>query len=145
MGQRRLSREIALQVLYQIDMTGVSPTDALPLFYDHFDAPASVRPFTEQLVFGVCTNREEIDRRIASASEHWRLERMPVVDRNVLRIAVFEIVYCPDIPPKVSINEAVELAKTYGTGDSGSFINGILDNVRPKVAGEEHKEHPAPE
>ncbi|NTW35362.1 MAG: transcription antitermination factor NusB [Syntrophobacteraceae bacterium] len=137
MGRRRLSREIALKVLYQIDMTGAAPADALPLFYEHFDAPADVRPFAEQLVLGVCLHRDEIDGRIVSASEHWRLERMPVVDRNVLRIAVFEMLYCQDIPPKVSINEAIDLAKSYGSGDSGAFINGILDNVLPKVAREQ--------
>ncbi len=133
MGRRRLSREIALKVLYQIDMTGATPADALPLFYEHFEAPAGVRPFAEQIVLGVITHKDEIDQRIVSASEHWRLERMPVVDRNVLRIAVFEMLYCEDIPPKVSINEAIDLAKSYGSGDSGAFINGILDNVLPKA------------
>jgi N utilization substance protein B len=137
MGRRRLSREIALKVLYQIDMTGATPADALPLFYEHFEAPAAVRPFAEQIVLGVFTHKDEIDQRIVSASEHWRLERMPVVDRNVLRIAVFEMLYCEDIPPKVSINEAIDLAKSYGSRDSGAFINGILDNVLPKVAMEQ--------
>lgn len=138
MGRRRASREIALKILYQIDMTGAAAADALPLYYEHFDAPAEVRPFAERLVLGVCTHRDEIDRRIASASEHWRLERMPLVDRNVLRIAVFEMMYCSDIPHKVSINEAVDLAKMYGSGDSGSFINGILDNVFPKENANHH-------
>lgn len=132
MGPRRLSREVALKILYQIDMTGGAPADVLPLFYEHFDIPGAVRPFAERLVYGVCSNREEIDRRIVATSEHWRLERMPVVDRNVLRIAVFEMLYCPDIPPKVSINEAIDLAKSYGSEDSGAFINGILDKVLPR-------------
>lgn len=137
MGRRRLSREIALKILYQIDMTGGTPADVLPVFYEHFDAPPPLRPFAEQLVLGVYTHREEIDRRIMSASEHWRLERMPVVDRNVLRMAVFEMLFCPDIPPKVSINEAIDLAKSYGSEDSGSFINGILDKVLPRVSAED--------
>ncbi|MCU0587215.1 MAG: transcription antitermination factor NusB [Syntrophobacteraceae bacterium] len=133
MGRRRLSREVALKILYQIDMTGAAPADVLPVYYEHFDAPPAVRPFAEHLVLGVCSHRGEIDERIVSASEHWRLERMPVVDRNVLRIAVFEMLYCPDIPPKVSINEAIDLAKSYGSEDSGAFINGILDKVLPRV------------
>ncbi|MCU0571979.1 MAG: transcription antitermination factor NusB [Syntrophobacteraceae bacterium] len=137
MGRRRLSREIALKILYQIDMTGAALADVLPVFYEHFDAPPPLRPFAEQLVLGVCTHREEIDRRIMSTSEHWRLERMPVVDRNVLRMAVFEMLFCPDIPPKVSINEAIDLAKSYGSEDSGAFINGILDKVLPRVATED--------
>lgn len=126
-------------------MTGVSPADALPLYYGQFDAPEDVRPFAEHLVLGVCSHREEIDRKIASASQHWRLERMPVVDRNVLRIAVFEMIYCADIPPKVSINEAIDLAKMYGSGDSGAFINGILDKVRPQAPSEQHCTRSDPE
>lgn len=125
-----------------MDMTAATAADALPLYYEHFDAPPDVRSFAERLVLGVSTHRDEIDGRITSASEHWRLERMPIVDRNVLRIAVFEMIYCSDIPHKVSINEAIELAKMYGSGDSGSFINGILDKVFPRENAEQHNDSP---
>ena len=157
MGQRRRSREVALQVLYQLDMTGVSPEEGISLYFDHFalnrDAdPESLednmlppadgnlkpwsqeslrvaRPFAELLVQGVCLHRDEIDGWIGSASENWRLDRMSVVDRNILRIAIYEMSYCEDIPPKVSINEAIDLAKRFSGQDSGPFINGVLDQV----------------
>jgi transcription antitermination protein NusB len=133
MGSRRRSREIALQVLYQMDMTGADPQTAIASYYGSFDAPPTVREFFERLVLGVAVHREEIDRIIVSASQHWRLERMPVVDRNILRIAVYEMLHCTDIPPKVSINEAIDLGKTYGSEESGAFINGILDHVLPEL------------
>ncbi len=139
---RRRSREIALQVLCQMDTSGTAPEEALRLYYDlmesdpesppDFEAPAEARPFAERLVEGVFHGREEIDNRITSASENWRLERMSVVDRNVLRLAVYEMLYCEDIPPKVSINEAIDLGKTFGSEESGSFINGILDHLYTK-------------
>lgn len=133
MGSRRRSREIALQVLYQIDMTGVDPQAAIASYYDSFDASPGIRGFLEKLVLGVTQHRQEIDRLIVGASQHWRLHRMPVVDRNILRIAVYEMLYCTDIPPKVSINEAIDLGKTYGSEESGAFINGILDHVLPEL------------
>ncbi len=157
MGQRRRSREVALQVLYQLDMTGVSPEEGICLYFDHFavneksdsesgedntllppdgnlkpwsqETLRAARPFAELLVQGVCLHRDEIDRWIGSASEHWRLDRMSVVDRNILRIAIYEMCYCQDIPPKVSINEAIDLAKRFSGRDSGPFINGVLDQV----------------
>jgi N utilization substance protein B len=139
MGRRRRSREIALQVLYQIDVTEIAPDEGISLYYEFLTAeetetpevkaPGAVRPFAETLVRGVSLHRAELDRLIVAASEHWRLERMSVVDRNVLRIALYEMLHCPDIPPKVSINEAIELGKTFGSEDSGGFINGILDHI----------------
>jgi len=132
-SRRRRSRELALQLLYQIDMVGLSPEEALQLYYEHFSASPEVRPFAEELVNGVFINKEEIDRLIVSASKHWRLERMSIVDRNILRIALYEMLYCTSIPPKVSINEAIDLGKTFGNEDSGSFINGILDHLLPTL------------
>lgn len=129
MGRRRRSREIALQILYEMEMVQVPPEQAVSMFYEYFDAPPSSRPFTETLVFGVVLHRSEIDQLIAAASEHWRIDRMSIVDRNILRIALFEMLYCEDIPPKVSINEAIDLGKTFGTEESGAFINGILDHM----------------
>lgn len=129
MGQRRRSRELALQVLFQIDMGHESPEEALRLFYENFEAPLEPRAFAEDIVRGVSLHRSDIDQMIRSASQHWRVERMPAVDRNVLRIALYEMLYRTDIPAKVSINEAIDLAKHFGTEDSGAFVNGILDRI----------------
>ncbi len=130
MGSRRRSREMAVQVLYQVDMAEGDIAEALRAFCEHFDAPDRIRDFAVELINGAYNNRAEIDGLISRFSEHWRLERMPTVDRNILRLAVFELLYRSDIPPKVSINEAVDLGKKFGSEDSGSFINGILDRIR---------------
>lgn len=144
MGSRRRSREIALQILFQMEVIQVSPEEGLNLYYEmaernedrEFNAPDSLRPFAELLVQGVFSHKTDIDQMIRSASEHWRLERMSFVDRNILRIALYEMLHCPDIPPKVSINEAVDLGKSYGSGDSSAFINGILDHVLTLLYGD---------
>jgi len=94
----------------------------------------AVRPFAEQLLYGVHAHRDELDGMIVAASEHWRLERMSIIDRNVLRIALYEMLYRAEIPPKVSVNEAIDLGKTFGSPDSGAFINGILDHLLPEVS-----------
>lgn len=130
MGSRRRSREMAVQVLYQVDMAQGDIEEGLRAFCQHFEAPESIRDFAVDLANGAYKNRVEIDGLISRFSEHWRLERMPAVDRNILRLAVFELLYCQDIPSKVSINEAVDLGKKFGSEDSGSFINGILDKIR---------------
>ena len=130
MTSRRRSREMAIQVLYQVDMAKSDLEEALRLFCEHFKAPESIRDFAAELVRGAHERREEIDTLIKRFSEHWRLERMPTVDRNILRLAIYELLCRPDIPAKVSINEAVDLGKKYGAEDSGSFINGILDRIR---------------
>ena len=140
MGQRRKSREIALQMLYQQEMTGEPPQAVIDSYYElesgtdkNPDLAVAVRPFAEKLLNGVYGHRDELDKMIVSASENWRLERMSIIDRNVLRIALFEMLYCPEIPPKVSINEAIDLGKTFGSPDSGAFINGILDHLLPEA------------
>lgn len=134
-----------MQILYGMEVTEKPPEEVIPLYYGLFDGedtddedspasvPLAVRAFAEDIVHGVESHHAELDRWIATASEHWRLERMSVVDRNILRIALFELLYCPDIPPKVSINEAIELGKTFGSPDSGAFINGILDHVHAEL------------
>ncbi|NSW88064.1 MAG: transcription antitermination factor NusB [Syntrophobacteraceae bacterium] len=150
MGRRRRSREIALQILYQMEMTHLPPEEAIDLYYQifkedddlEFDIPMSVRPFAEDLVKGVDLHQSEIDRVIAAASEHWRIPRMSIVDRNILRIALFEMLFCPDIPPKVSINEAVDLGKTFGNPDSGAFINGILDHILADISSHDNQQEP---
>ena len=142
MGQRRKSREIALQMLYQMEMTGQPPREVIDLYYElasgddekNPDPASVVRPFAEELVNGVYDHRGELDRMIVEASENWRLERMSIIDRNVLRIALYEMLYRLEIPPKVSLNEAIDLGKTFGSPDSGAFINGILDHLLPEVS-----------
>ncbi len=136
MGHRRRSREIALQILYQVDMTGDDIDKALELFWRNFKHREDVKPFTIELVKGVWNYRSDIDPLIEMASKNWKLSRMSSVDRNILRISVFEILHCDDIPYKVTINEAIDLGKKYGTEDSGAFINGILDFIVSEIGKE---------
>jgi N utilization substance protein B len=126
---RRRAREIALQVLYQLDIVQGDPKEALTLYFDDFRPSEKTREFCQRLVEGVCRERAEIDRLIEENAENWTLKRMAVVDRNILRLATFELLNCPDIPFKASLNEAIELAKKFGNDDSSAFINGILDQI----------------
>lgn len=120
---------MALQILYQMEVIEAPPSEAIRLYYECFDSPLELRPFCEELVNGVYFHQQEIDRLIAGTSEHWRLERMSVVDRNILRLALFEMMHCRTIPHKVTINEAIELGKMFGSSESGAFVNGILDHL----------------
>jgi len=129
MGKRRKARELAIQVLFHLEFGPDDPDQAFDLLCENFESKKSIRPFSKELVLGVYRNKETVDRLITQASKNWRLERMPRLDRCILRLAAFEILYRDDIPPKVSIDEAVELGKRIGSEDSGSFINGVLDNV----------------
>lgn len=130
-GTRRKAREIALQVLFQLEAgeEDFTPEEAFSLFCRNFEAPAETRNFGWDLVSGVRSNLADLDGRLSKASEHWRIDRMSPVDRNILRLALFEMIYLDDIPIKVSLNEAVDLGKRFGTEESGSFINGILDHI----------------
>lgn len=132
---RSRCREWALQVLYQAEYLGHRQGEVLR-YWRHFHQQERVPPYLERLVTGVVEHQEELDRLIRQHSEHWRLERMALVDRNLLRLALFELLHQPDIPAKVVINEAVELAKRYGSEDSGAFVNGILDRIRQVVGRE---------
>ena len=134
MGKRTQSREIALQVLYQIDISEGTTEEMFNIFWDHFTPPDDLKEFSQKIVSGVCQHEEEIDVIIEHYSEHWRLKRMTIVDRNILRLAIFELMFCDDIPPKVVLNEAVELGKKFGSDKSGSFVNGILDKVAHRIA-----------
>ncbi len=127
---RRRAREIALQVLYQLDIVQGDPKEALTLYFENFHPSEKTREFCQRLVEGVCQEQGEIDRLIEEKAENWTLKRMAVVDRNILRLATFELLNCPDIPFKASLNEAIELAKKFGNDDSSAFINGILDQIR---------------
>ena len=129
MGKRRRARELAIQVLFHLEFVTQDPAAEFDRVCDNFGFSTSPRPFSKQLVLGVWENRALIDRLIRQSSKNWRLERMSHVDRNILRLGVYEILYQKDIPHKVSIDEAVELGKKFGTEESGSFINGILDNI----------------
>jgi N utilization substance protein B len=138
MGKRRRAREIALQFLYQYDSQRGSPSENLDikqqinLFWSAKDASMNeeVKEFATILMTGSCEHMGGIDRVINKYSKHWRLSRMSTIDRNILRMAIYELAYLRNIPPPVTINEAVELAKKFGTEESGSFINGILDRIR---------------
>lgn len=130
MRKRTLARELALQILYQLDLRG---EEILPEIEEHLasgEGDAEVRAFARELVLGAWQRRPEIDRRIEEVAKNWQLKRMAVIDRNILRLGSFELLYRDDIPPLVAINEAIEMAKKFSTKNSGPFVNGILDNIR---------------
>jgi transcription antitermination factor NusB len=129
MGKRRRSRELVIQVLFHLGFSEDDPAIAFDLVCNDFGAPKDVKPFSKELVLGVCVHLKELDSLIGKASKNWRLERIARVDRSILRLAVYELLYRDDIPPRVSINEAVDLGKKFGTEESGAFINGILDKI----------------
>jgi len=130
MGTRRKARELAVQILYQCDLAKGDLDEAMGLFWEHFPVETEVREFSQQLVLGTLDRLPSIDELLSEASEHWSLGRMSVVDRNILRLATHELLDRPDIPPSVSINEAIEIAKKYSTPDAAVFINGVLDRVK---------------
>jgi N utilization substance protein B len=139
MGSRRRARQFALQALYQSDLMGISAMASLNhLWSGHLDgegleegAPPDSEEveFAQRLVQGTLDDQEALDALIEEASTNWRLPRMPLVDRNILRMAAYELKHCTDIPANVSVNEAVELAKQFGTADSRAFVNGIVDRM----------------
>jgi N utilization substance protein B len=145
MGTRRRAREFALQILYQLDVQEqLSDEQALGMFWRNFAATAEaegalpadlseIQPFAEKLVRGVREHLAELDAQIRGASKNWRLERMARVDRNLLRLALYELKHVDDVPAKVAINEAIEIAKRYGTNESSAFVNGILDRCREEL------------
>jgi N utilization substance protein B len=133
LGKRRRSREFALQVLYQLNITKQDALTALHQFQGHFLSGGEADEFLKRLVLGVLEHYQEFDRLIEQYSEHWHLDRIHIIERNILRMALFELLYCEEIPPKVTINEAIDLGKRYGSEDSGSFINGILDRIQNEV------------
>jgi len=143
-AKRTKARERALQALYQIDVAATDLDEALARFWRSFEpVEREVREVAESMVRGVAEHRREIDESIEVVSTNWRLDRMAKVDRNVLRLAVFELRWRPDVPVKVCINEAIELGKKYGSESSGAFVNGVLDRIAgalpPQRRGEETK------
>ena len=135
MKKRRQARECALQLLYQRDLNAGETLEAdLTAFWEQQEQPdPQVIGFANLLVRGVAEHRDDLDARLVGYLKNWELGRLAVVDRNILRLALFEMLHRDDIPPVVSINEAIELAKTYGGDDSGKFVNGILDKAREDV------------
>ena len=133
MGARRKARELAMQLLYQHDLAKTDHEEAMSLFWEHFPANLEVREFCGQLVTGTLDHLSVIDDLLAEASEHWTVDRMSAVDRNILRLAAHELLDRSDIPLNVSINEAIEIAKKYSTPDAAVFINGVLDRVKRTV------------
>jgi N utilization substance protein B len=133
MGARHSGREIALQALYQIDLRGGASNDDLALFFEAFAADDGARRFARELVDGVRARGAALDREIAAALEHWSIGRLSRIDHNILRLALYELLHLDDVPARVSIDEAIELAKTYGDRDSGRFVNGVLDHLAARL------------
>ena len=145
MSTRRDGRELALQALYSKDLVVQDANSALKRIIESFgegDEPtlevnSKAYAFASELVSGVISHIQEIDARIAEKSKHWSMSRMARVDLNILRLAVFELLYRPDIPKNVTMNEAIEVAKKFGADDSASFVNGILDEIASSVTDKE--------
>ena len=128
-GIRRRARELAVQVLYQMEITGDPSPTGPDSFWGHFPSRPGARDFAQRLVAGTVEHRVEIDGLLENAVENWKLGRMSKVDLIILRLATYELLFCPDIPLNVSIDEAIEIGNRYGSDDSSTFINGVLDQV----------------
>jgi N utilization substance protein B len=128
-GTRRKGRELAVQALYQIEITGDASVGAVDFFLFHFEGNAKTKEFARRLVSGVVSQQGAIDELIDRCMDHWKLGRLAKVDLIILRIATYEIAFCPDIPSTVSLDEAIEIAKRFGNVDSATFINGVLDQI----------------
>ena len=139
MGKRREGREAAVQFLYQFDVNRQPVDELLAAFWKLRSGPgkaetsAKTRAFTEELVKGVTAHLDEIDAFISKFTANYELHRIAVVDRNILRVGIYEMQHCTDVPPVVCINEAIEVAKKFGSEESGRFVNGILDRVRANL------------
>jgi N utilization substance protein B len=133
MGARHSGREAALQMLFQIEASGVDAEKAITLFWRNFEADPEGRLYADEIVRGIGERGVDLDARISAASSHWRLERMTRVDRNLLRLGAWELAYRPDVPRAVVLDEAVELAKSYGTDESSAFVNGVLNEVAERL------------
>ncbi len=133
MGARRKGRELAVQALYQIELSGESSEPALRLFFDNCDAGSRAKEFGAALVTGVRAQQERLDELIREASEHWRFDRLSRVDLNVLRVAAYELLQSPAVPISVVIDEAIEIARRFGTEESAVFVNGVLDQIARRL------------
>ena len=134
MGARHSGREAALQMLFQMEASGVSADHAIELFWRTYeDADPEGMQYADAVVRGVYEHLEAIDKRVTAASQNWRLERMSRVDRNLLRLGTWELMFRTDVPRAVILDEAVELAKSFGTDESSGFVNGVLDRIASDV------------
>ena len=134
MGLRRDGREAAIQFLYQLDSYKPAQLDeALTGFWKQSEVKQNVRDFATALLKGVLPKLPEVDAKIRTLADNWDFERLAMVDRNILRLAVYEMLFCPEIPPVVSINEAIEIAKKFSSAESGAFVNGLLDRVKKEL------------
>lgn len=145
MGARHSGREAALQMLFQMEASGVDAEEAIDLYWRSFaaDADPDGRSYADVCVRGVGAATPSLDGQIAAASEHWRVERMGRVDRNVLRLGTWELANRPEIPRAVVLDEAVELAKDFGTDESSSFVNGVLNRVADTLGRRDETSPPA--
>ena len=131
MGKRRTGRELALQFLYQIDIAGIeSWQELLEIFWREHKVDRDIEEFSGKLINLIISNKKAIDSEIKKHATNWDLDRIAIVERNILRMSICELFHMDDIPPIVSINEAIDIAKKYGGIDSGKFVNGILDKIR---------------
>lgn len=133
MGLRHTGRELALKALYRIDICGGASGDDLAALFANFPASDRVRTFASQLVEGVRQTQHELDAHITSVLQHWSVGRLSRIDHNILRLAVWELLNLEDVPARVTIDEAIELAKTYGDQESGRFVNGVLDEIAARL------------
>jgi transcription antitermination protein NusB len=139
MGTRRKARELALQILFQVDVGNITLEDAIRNFWKVEKVLPEIRDFSIKLSGGVMKDLVRIDEVIKKYTKNWALERINDIDRSILRIAIYELLYCSNVPYKVVINEAIEIAKKYGTFESGKFINGVLDRVAKETSGDENR------
>jgi len=133
MGIRHQGRELALQALYRMDICGGQSNEDLRVFFENFTADDSARRFAMKLIDGVAGEIPSLDKQIADTLEHWSIARLSRVDHNILRMALFELLRMDEIPTRVTIDEAIELAKAYGDQDSGRFVNGVLDEIAGRL------------
>jgi N utilization substance protein B len=129
MGRRRQAREIAFKIIFQIDLGKLDPDEVIRHTLSPLKASPEVVSYVERLSRGVIAAQARLDRLLAQRAEKWELERLLSVDRSLLRLAAYELLYCPEVPKSVVINEAIELAKKYSGADSGGFINALLDQL----------------
>ena len=141
MRKRTKAREDALKILYAIDITGDEPKKCIDVFWnDGEEKDVEIKTFANSLVLGTVNKLKAIDKVISDSATNWQLGRMAVIDRNILRLAAYELLFAEEIPPKVTINEAIDIAKRYGDSESGKFVNGVLGTVYKQMGGEENKE-----
>ena len=133
MGRRRRAREDTLRILFQLEFDNTPLENMLTQYWDIRKASEDIKEYSTWLAQGIVSHQDEIDNIIQSVSEHWRISRMALVDRNILRIAIFELLFEENIAPAIIINEAIEIAKKYSGNDAATFVNGILDTVRKNL------------